>query len=242
MSNLVKDFRKVKNLRGNEFRLYDVFLAVFVTFLIMSNIIAVKLIQVGPIVLTAAVFLFPISYIFGDVLTEVYGYAYSRRIIWLGFAANIVMVLVFWMALSLPAPAFWKHQEAMVTILGSVPRIVLASLIAYWVGEFANSYVLARMKEWMIFWDPEHKYLWMRTIGSTLVGEGLDSILFIFIGFLGTMPFIAVLQMIFWQWVTKCTVEVVCTPITYFVVSKVKHIEGVDIVGAETYNPLVLKK
>ncbi|RDE12176.1 MAG: transporter [Candidatus Thorarchaeota archaeon] len=237
----MKSFKEVDKIGAKGFKLYDVFLAAFVALLLLSNIIAVKLIAVGPIVLTAAVFLFPLSYIFGDVLTEVYGYARSRRMIWLGFAANILMVLAFWLAISLPAPVFWKNQEALVTVLGSVPRIVLASLIAYWVGEFMNSYVLARMKEWMIKWDPNHKHLWMRTIGSTIVGEGLDSILFVIIGFFGTMPFGAVLMMIFWQWVFKCGIEIVFTPLTYKVVATVKKVEGVDTIGAATYSPLVFK-
>lgn len=239
--DLMKSFKEVDKIGAKGFKLYDVFLAAFVALLLLSNIIAVKLIAVGPIVLTAAVFLFPLSYIFGDVLTEVYGYARSRRIIWLGFAANVLMVLVFWMAISLPAPGFWKNQEALVTVLGSVPRIVLASLVAYWVGEFMNSFVLAKMKEWMIKWDPNHKHLWMRTIGSTLIGEGLDSLLFVVIGFLGTMSLGAVFTMVLWQWVFKCGIEVVFTPLTYIVVSKVKKIEGVDTVGAATYSPMVFK-
>jgi hypothetical protein len=238
--DFLRSFKEVDKIGAKGFKLYDVFLAAFVTFLILSNIIAVKLIAVGPIVLTAAVFLFPLSYIFGDVLTEVYGYARSRRIIWLGFAANILMVLVFWMTIVLPAPMFWKDQPALVTVLGSVPRIVFASLIAYWVGEFTNSYILARMKEWMIKWDPAHKHLWMRTIGSTIVGEGLDSILFVAIGFFGTMPFSGVLTMIFWQWVFKCTIEIVFTPFTYFIVSKVKKIEGVDVVGGTYIQSIIV--
>ena len=238
----VQDFAAVEAKWKDGFKLYDVFLAGFVAILLLSNIIAVKLIQLGPITLTAAVFLFPISYIFGDVLTEVYGYAGSRRIIWMGFAANILMVLVFLMAIVLPFPVFWKGQDAFVATLGSVPRIVLASLIAYWVGEFANSFVLAKMKIWMVKWDPDHKYLWMRTIGSTLVGEGLDSILFVILGFAFSMPWPALFTMIFWQWAFKCGVEIVFTPVTYAVVGKVKAVEGVDTIGARTYNPMVIGK
>jgi uncharacterized integral membrane protein (TIGR00697 family) len=234
--NLVQDWKAFESKAG--FKLYDVFLAAFVAVLLLSNIIAVKLIQLGPIVLTAAVFLFPLSYIFGDVLTEVYGYAGSRRIIWLGFAANILMVLAFLMAIVLPHPVFWGDQKAMVAILGAVPRIVIASLIGYFVGEFVNSYILAKMKEWMITWDPNSKHLWMRTIGSTLAGEGIDSIIFVIVGFAFSMPWGALFMMILWQWVFKTSIEVLFTPVTYIVVRKVKQVEGIDVVGAGTYNPL----
>lgn len=237
---ILRDFNVVERKLFGGFKLYGVFLAAFITLLLLSNIIAVKLIAVGPIVLTAAVFLFPFSYIFGDVLTEVYGYSGSRKIIWLGFAANLLMVLVFWMTIVLPSPSFWKGQEALVVTLGSVPRIVFASLFAYWVGEFTNSFTLAKMKVWMIKWDPEHKHLWMRTIGSTVLGEGIDSILFVMVGFLGTMPIESVVSMILWQWVFKCSVEILFTPITYVIVRGVKRIEGIDTVGARTYNPLKL--
>jgi hypothetical protein len=237
----IKDFKEVKSRWQKGFKLYDVFLTAFITFLLLSNIIAVKLIAIGPITLTAAVFLFPLSYIFGDVLTEVYGYAGSRRIIWFGFIANIIMVLVFFFAILLPFPGFWGGQEAFVATLGAVPRIVIASLIAYWVGSFANSFVLARMKEWMIKWDPTHKHLWMRTIGSTIVGEGLDSFLFVVLGFAFTLPWDAVIAMVLWQWVFKCGVEIVLTPVTYIVVNKVKQIEGIDTVGTDSYTPMSLK-
>jgi queuosine precursor transporter len=234
--NLIQDFKAFETKAG--FKLYDVFLAAFVAVLLLSNIIAVKLISVGPIVLTAAVFMFPLSYIFGDVLTEVYGYAGSRRIIWLGFGANILMILAFLMAIVLPHPAFWGDQKAFVTILGAVPRIVVASLIAYWAGEFINSYILARMKEWMVKWDPDHKHLWMRTIGSTLAGQAVDSFLFVLIGFSFSMPWAPLFMMIIWQWVFKVGIEIVLTPVTYLVVGKVKKAEGIDVVGASTYTPM----
>jgi len=220
-----------------EYKLLNLYLVAFVAILMLSNIIAGKLIQIGPIILTAAVFLFPLSYIFGDVLTEVYGYARSRRIIWYGFGANILMSLIFLMAIVLPYPPFWKGQEAFKTVLGLVPRLVLASLVGYWVGSFGNSWILARMKEWMLKWDPQSKHLWMRTIASTIVGEGIDTILFGFIAFIGSMPFVAVLTMIGWQWVMKVGVEVAFTPVTYLVIHATKKAEGMDVVGTETYSP-----
>jgi queuosine precursor transporter len=233
---LVQDFTSFKTKAG--FKLYDVFLAGFVVVLLVSNIIAVKLIQVGSIVLTAAVFMFPLSYIFGDVLTEVYGYSGSRRIIWMGFAGNVLMVLAFLMAIVLPFPEFWGNQKAFATILGMVPRIVIASLVAYWAGEFVNSYVMAKMKEWMVQWDPKHTHLWMRTIGSTVAGQAVDSVLFVLLGFSFSMPWAPLFAMVFWQWVFKCGVEAVFTPVTYLVVNAVKKVEGLDIVGSESYSPM----
>jgi uncharacterized integral membrane protein (TIGR00697 family) len=218
-------------------KLFSIYLTGFIAVLLLSNIIAVKLIQIGPITLTAAVFLFPISYIFGDVLTEVYGYGGARKIVWLGFGANILMVLAFLMAIVLPHPAFWQDQKAFVTILGAVPRIVLASLVAYWCGSFTNDFILARMKEWMVKWDPNHKHLWMRTIGSTLAGQAVDSTLFVVIGFAFTMPLVPLLLMVFWQWAFKCAVEVIFTPVTYAVVGATKKAEGLDTVGTDTYSP-----
>jgi len=218
-------------------KMYDFFLAAFVCVLMVSNIIAGKLIQIGPITLTAAVFIFPLSYIFGDVLTEVYGYAGSRRIIWLGFGTNILMSLLFLMAIVLPYPSYWTNQVGFSTTLGVVPRIVLASIIGYWVGEFCNSFVLAKMKEWMVQWDPNHRHLWMRTISSTIVGEFADTIIFIFLAFVGSFDYRALLTMMLCQYLTKVAIEIVFTPITYLVVGFVKKREGLDIVGTDTYSP-----
>lgn len=218
-------------------RLFSIYLAGFIALLMLSNIIAVKLIQVGPVVLTAAVFLFPFTYIFDDVLTEVYGFAGSRKIIWLGFGANALMVAVFLAAIALPFPPFWKGQEAFRSVLGTVPRIVAGSMVGYWCGEFTNSYILARMKEWMVRWDPKHRHLWMRTVGSTIGGEAVDSVLFVTVGFGFTMPWAAVATLIAWQWVFKVGVEVVMTPVTYLVVGATKRAEGLDVVGAKSYSP-----
>jgi hypothetical protein len=219
-------------------KLYAVYLALFVTCLLASNVVAVKLIVLGPIVLTAAVFLFPVTYIFGDVLTEVYGYEGSRRIIWLGMGANVVMVLAFLMAIVLPPASFWDGQAALVRILGQVPRIVIASMIGYWAGEFANSFVLAKLKVLMQRWDPAGRFLFVRTISSTVVGEGVDSLLFVVAAFLFTMPLSAVFAMVLWQWVFKVAVEVVMTPVTYLVVNATKRVEGLDVVGARSWSPM----
>jgi hypothetical protein len=223
-----------------EYKLRDIYTVAFVVILLLSNIIAGKIIKVGPLVVTGALFLFPLSYIFGDVLTEVYGYARNRRIIWLGFGANVLMALVFLMAVALPHPEFWKGQEHYRAVLGVVPRIVLASLAGYWCGSFVNAWIMARMKAWMVKWDPKHRFLFLRTIASTVCGEGVDSVLFVLVGFLGSMPFGVVLTMVAWQWIGKTAIEAVMTPVTYLVVRATKKAEGMDVVGSDTYSPFRL--
>ena len=155
--------------------------AIFITCLITANIIAVKVISLGPFILPAAIFVFPLSYIFGDVLTEVYGYRVARRVIWLGFICNLIFVVFAWVGQVLPPAAFWEWQEAYESILGYTPRLLVASLCGYLAGEFANSFILARMKILT-----RGRWLWSRTIGSTVVGEGLDSAIFITLAVLKT--------------------------------------------------------
>ncbi len=150
---------------------YFLYVAVFfVTVLLISNTVAVKMTQLGPFIFDGGTLIFPISYIFGDILTEVYGYRASRRIIWAGFGALALMSLSYFLVGILPSPAFWQNQGAYNAILGAVPRIVLGSMVAYFAGEFCNSYVMSRMKIWS-----QGKRLWMRTVGSTVVGEGVDT-------------------------------------------------------------------
>lgn len=208
--------------------------AVFVTSLITANIIAVKLAQVGDIVFPAGVVIFPISYIFGDVLTEVYGYRRARLVIWLGFICNLLTVGAIWLAQILPSASFWQGQDAFVQILGYTPRLLLASFSAYLVGEFANSFVLAKMKI-----ATGGKWLWVRTIGSTLVGQGFDSSVFITVAFIGSIPTAGLLSTIITQWLMKSIYEAVVTPLTYGVVNFLKKTEGVDVFDHETnFNPL----
>lgn len=212
--------------------------AVFVTSLITANVIAVKLISVGSIVLPAAIVIFPVSYIVGDILTEVYGYHRARQVIWIGFACNLVAVLAILAAQALPPAPFWAlaedgfdNSQAFNRMLGVVPRIVAASFVAYLVGEFANATVLARMKVLT-----EGRHLWTRTIGSTLVGQGLDSLVFISLAF-GFMP-----QVIVAQWLVKTAYEALATPLTYVVVAALKRAEGVDHFDVGTrWNPFVLQ-
>jgi uncharacterized integral membrane protein (TIGR00697 family) len=208
--------------------------ALFITCLITANIIAVKLIGLGRLVLPAAVIIFPISYIVGDVLTEVYGYQRARLVIWLGFLCNLIAVVAIWIGGLLPAASFWDGQAAYTRILGYTPRLLAASFLAYLVGEFANSFVLAKMKI-----ATNGRWLWTRTIGSTLVGEGLDSLVFITLAFVGTIPLAGLASAIVTQWLAKSAYEAAVTPLTYAVVNFLKRQEGVDVYDYETrFNPL----
>ena len=220
--------------------------AVFITCLITANIIAVKLIAWGieplrlggfqfPAPLPAAIVIFPLSYIFGDILTEVYGFKQARLIIWLGFLCNLIAVGAFWVAGQIPALDS-NVQSAYDRILGYTPRLLAASFLAYLVGEFANSFVLAKMKI-----KTQGRFLWMRTIGSTLVGEGLDAAIFILVAFGGTMSWALVGSIILTHWVVKCGYEIAATPLTYAVVNYLKKKEGVDTYDRETnFNPFLV--
>ncbi|NKB49413.1 MAG: queuosine precursor transporter [Alphaproteobacteria bacterium] len=205
----------------------------FVTCLIASNITAVKLITVADFILPGAIVIFPITYIIGDVLTEVYGYAKARRVIWLGFLANLFAVATFALVGVLPAAGFWGGQEAYDTILGATPRILAASLVAYLFGEFANAYVLARLKV-----ATEGRFLWVRTIGSTMVGQSLDSAIFVVIAFSGILPTEGLILVIVTQAVAKTAYEALATPLTYLVVDWLKRAEGIDTFDRDvSFNP-----
>ncbi|MFC1918481.1 queuosine precursor transporter [Chloroflexota bacterium] len=205
--------------------------AIFVTCLITANIIAVKIVSFGSVILPAAIFVFPVSYIFGDVLTEVYGYRSARRVIWLGFICNLVFVFFAWLGQILPPAPFWKGQEAYESILGYTPRLLVASFSGYLVGEFANSFILAKMKILT-----RGRWLWSRTIGSTIVGQGLDTSVFITLAFIGTASFAPV--MLLYHWLAKIAIEAAATPLTYAVVKDLKKKEAVDTYDYETkFNP-----
>jgi len=221
--------------------------AIFVTSLILSNIIAVKLIAVGPFFLPAAILIFPISYIFGDILTEVYGYARARRVIWTGFGCNLLAVLVIWLSIQFSPAPFWKlgslespqaAQQAYQAIFGFTPRLLAASFVAYLVGEFLNSFILAKMKI-----ATQGRYLWLRTIGSTLIAQMADSGIFIFLAFWGRIPMGALGKMILTQWLMKSAYEALVTPGTYLVVKHLKRAEQEDFYDRKTnFNPLVWKE
>ena len=220
------------------YRWFHVVTALFVTSLIVSNIIAVKLITFAGLVLPAAVILFPVVYIIGDILTEVYGFARARQVIWTGFFCNLLAVVAIWIAGRLTPPPFWvigvfespeAAQQAYQAILGFTPRLLLASFLAYLVGEFLNSFVLANFKV-----ITDGRYLWLLTIRSTIVGQGADSAVFITIAFWGVFPAFALGQAIISQWLFKVVFETLATPFTYLVVNALKRSEGVDIYDTDT--------
>lgn len=220
-----------------QFRYYDLMMAAFVTILLLSNLIGASkpsymtLPGIGEWSFGAGVLFFPVSYIIGDVLTEVYGYARARRVIWTGFAALLFMAFMAWIVVQLPPAAGWPGQDAYEFVFGNSWRIVLASMVAFWAGEFANSYVLAKMKVWT-----HGRYLWMRTIGSTVVGQGLDSLIFYPLAFWGLAgwPVELLWQIVLSQWAIKTAWEALLTPVTYAVVGTLKRVEGVEIFDTET--------
>lgn len=219
------------------FRYYDLVMAAFVTILLLSNLIGaskpsyITLPVIGQWSFGAGVLFFPVSYIIGDVLTEVYGYARARRVIWTGFAALLFMAFMAWVVVLLPAAEGWPGQEAYEFVFGNSWRIVLASMVAFWAGEFANSFVLAKMKVWTA-----GRHLWMRTIGSTIVGQGLDSLIFYPLAFWGLAgwPVDLLWQVILSQWLIKTLWEALLTPVTYLVVGKLKRAERVEIFDEHT--------
>jgi uncharacterized integral membrane protein (TIGR00697 family) len=220
---------------------FIVLVGLFVTCLIVANIIAVKIIALPfGLFVPAGVVIFPLSYLFGDVLTEVYGYAAARRVIWLGFFCNLIAVLAIYVAGVLPAAPFWPNQGAYSAILGFTPVLLLASFCAYLVGEFLNSFVLAKLKI-----ATKGRWLWTRTIGSTLIGEGADTLVFITIAFGLTGIFTAqqVVTGIVVQWAFKVLYEVAATPLTYAVVGYLKRSEGLDTYDYQTnFSPVVLSR
>lgn len=222
-----------REVAGSHFRYFDFVMAAFVAIILLSNVLgAGKVAQVWlpgfgvwwPF--GAGILFFPISYVIGDVLTEVYGYARARRVIWAGTVAVLFMAFMSWVVVALPPAPSWTNQAAYETIFGQVPRIVLASVCAFWAGEFVNSYVLARMKLWT-----QGRMLWMRTIGSTIAGQGVDSLIFYPLAFWGAAGWTTdlVITVLFTQWALKVAWEVILTPVTYAVVGFLKHREGLDV-------------
>lgn len=224
-----------ENLKSSErqYKYYDLILGLFVAVLLISNVASSKVLDLGPFTFDGGTILFPISYIFGDILTEVYGYKKSRRVIWTGFFAAFLMSAVFMIVGKLPPAADWPNQAAYEKILGLTPRIVIASLIAYFAGEFSNSFTLAKMK---IF--SRGRFLWTRTIGSTIVGEGVDTLLFVFIAFYGVFPGDLLFSILISNYIFKVGFEAVFTPFTYLIVGFLKKRENCDVYDYDTdFNP-----
>ncbi len=220
------------------YKYYDLMLGAFVTVLLCSDIIGVtKVCSLAGISFGAGVLFFPISYLFGDILTEVYGYARSRRVIWSGFAGLGFAAFMSWGIRVLPPAPGWPHQAAYDVIFGQTPRIVAGSLTAFWAGEFANSFVLAKMKVWT-----GGRFLWTRTIGSTIVGEAVDTLIFYPTAFLGFWSPILLLQVMAANYLIKVSWEVVATPVTYKVVNFLKRAEREDYYDRDTdFNPFTLE-
>ena len=216
--------------------LFVIVSAIFVTALIAANVIAVKIIEPFGWVVPAAIVIFPVTYIFGDILTEVYGYARARQVIWLGFFCNLLFVLAMIAGERMPAAPFWEGQEAYERILGYTPRLLLASFAGYLVGEFVNSFVLARLKL-----VTEGRFLWLRTISSTMLGQAVDSLIFVTIAFAGEVPGPVLREIIWHQWVLKTAYEVLATPLTYLIVNRLKTFEGIDHYDRGTsWSPIAL--
>jgi len=218
-----------------QYRYLDILINIFVVILIVSNLIAPKFVAVGWFRFSAAQLLFPITYIFGDVFTEVYGYSASRKAIWTGFMASAIMTAFGMFAVWLPPAPEFKDQLAYETIFGVVPRNVAASLLAYMAGEFANSLTVAKMKLWT-----DGKYLWTRTVGSTIVGQAVDTSIVIFVIYWGR-PFSLMLNLIVSGYLFKVAYEVLATPLTYLVVNFLKRTEGVNFFDRRTnFNPFAV--
>jgi queuosine precursor transporter len=209
----------------HQFRSFDIVMAAFVAILLLSNVIgAAKIASVGGREFGAGILFFPVSYVIGDVLTEVYGYSRARRCIWVGFGALLFMAFMSWVVVSLPPAPGWTGQGAYESVFGQVPRIVFASITAFWAGEFVNSFVLAKMKIMT-----KGKHLWSRTIGSTFLGQAVDSLIFYPLAFLGVWDTSQVITVMITNWMLKVLWEAVLTPVTYVVVDRLKRHEGVDL-------------
>lgn len=221
-------------MNSSHSRYFDILVAFFVAVLLISNIASTKILTLWNVfTFDGGTILFPLSYIFGDILTEVYGFKKSRRAIWLGFISALLMSLVLYVVQILPPASGWENQQAFETILGFVPRIVLGSLVAYFAGEFTNSITLSLLKK-----KTKGRFLWLRTISSTVIGEGIDTIVFCMIAFYGTISSEVLISIIISNYIFKCSIEILLTPVTYKIVNFLKKTEKVDVYDYHIkYNP-----
>ncbi|HLC87730.1 MAG TPA: queuosine precursor transporter [Patescibacteria group bacterium] len=223
---------------ARQFKYLDVITVFFVSFLLISNVVASKILVLGPLSLDGGGLLFPLTYIFGDILTEVYGYKRTRKAIWMGFGANLVMAATFMLVGVLPPAPDWPNQDAYMTILGQSSRIVLASVTAYFIGEFINSFILAKMKILT-----KGKFLWMRTIGSTIFGEAFDTTVFMIIAFWGVLPFELFVAVGISGYLLKVAIEILFTPFTYLIINFLKKKESEDYYDFKTdFNPFSVRQ
>jgi uncharacterized integral membrane protein (TIGR00697 family) len=219
------------------YKYYDLLLSVFIVALLISNLVGQKFCQIGPWVVSGANLLFPITYVFGDIFTEVYGYAGSRKAIWLGFFSNGLLAIMSVVVVALPPDPAWKGQEHFEYVFGIIPRLVIGSLVAYWCGEFANSYTLAKMKLWT-----KGKMLWTRTVGSTVVGQFVDTAVLYTVAFSFTNPWSTLAKWFAFGYTFKVAWEVLATPLTYLVVGFLKRQEGLDTFDYKTnFSPFHLR-
>ncbi len=229
--------------KGRSFSLLEPVIAAFVGLILVSNIVSQKFLSFSLAGLPVAMdmgtlLLFPMTYIFGDVLTEVFGFAVSRRVIWYGFAMNALAALLFSAAVAMPWSPDFTTQKEFATILGSVPGLVLASLVGFWFGSFTNDFIMSKMKLWMVKWDPTHRWLPMRTIASTLAGELVDTALFVSVGCLASVfPKELLVSLVISQWIIKVGIETLLTPLTVLVCRLLKAHESKDMLGVDSYNP-----
>lgn len=228
------------NTQGNApstFQYFDWIAYAFIAVYLTSMVSTSKLFAIGPFQFPGAIVVFPLSYLFGDILTEVYGYARTRKVIWAGFFAAILLSAVLWLVQQLPPAPGWSNQAAYDLILGVIPRVVVGSILAYWCGEFVNSYVMAKMKILT-----NGRFLWTRTIGSTVIGQAVDSLIFIVVAFWGTVPLLVIAKIIGSVYLFKVLYEVAATPFTYLIVNSLKRAEKVDVYDTHTnFSPFKLR-
>ena len=215
------------------YRYYDLLVHTFVVILLVSNLVGQKITAVGPFRFSGAMLFFPITYIFGDIFTEVYGYGASRRAIWIGFFASALLAVMGLVTVWLPSAPGWGGQAAFAKVFNFVPRIIASSLVAFWCGEFANSYVMAKMKLLT-----HGRYLWTRTVGSTVAGQGVDTFVVTVLTFGGSISVALIANLILSGYLAKVLYEIVATPVTYWIVNSLKRLEGVDVFDKDTdFNP-----
>ena len=218
---------------SSRYKYLDALTTAFVVILLVSNLVAQKICLIGPFAISGAILLFPVTYIFGDIFTEVYGFSASRRAIWLGFFGTVLLYLIASATIALPSAPGWHHQDAFATVFGFIPRILAASLVSFWAGEFANSYTMARLKLLT-----NGSKLWTRTIGSTVVGQAVDTVLVVTLTFAGVAPVGTLLNMIGTAYLLKVGYEVLATPLTYLVINWLKASEQADAFDRDAnFNP-----